>query len=273
VTSERFFVYENYLLNRIIAFIIFSSRLGRIFPTQSDFLRFVAKKEEIKVLLSYHYKKIAYSLYVDWTNPDGQSVVHRDIIGKLGRRFGASFFIFSGLASKLDGKADILYEYIDQYTDEHYAFPYDPKFRTRILRAFSDLCACLEESTDLSDSEEAQVVTGLFLSVQGKFQETIGIYLLDNAYHDKHRYRRRKLEEWAEMVDESEMSYEMEEPLIQMLDLSHMLGCLTEIQRQRIVKHLLLRYTLQEIADQEGVSLQAVKVSLTAALKKLRNIQ
>ena len=55
-----------------------------------------------------------------------------------------------------------------------------------------------------------------------------------------------------------------------MTDLSRLLEQLTATQRERLVKHIFLNYTLQEIADQEGVSIVSVHQSITAALKKLR---
>ena len=57
-----------------------------------------------------------------------------------------------------------------------------------------------------------------------------------------------------------------------MTDLAHLLDQLTEAQKRRLVKHIFLGYTLQEIADQEGVSNQSVSVSIAAALKKLRSL-
>ena len=63
---------------------------------------------------------------------------------------------------------------------------------------------------------------------------------------------------------------EFESVLIQMTDLSRLLEQLTATQRERLVKHIFLNYTLQEIADQEGTSRQSVSESITAALKKLR---
>ena len=68
------------------------------------------------------------------------------------------------------------------------------------------------------------------------------------------------------------MSYEFESVLIQMTDISRLLDRLTESQRSRLVKHIFLKFTLQEIADQEGVSKQSVSESIAAALKKLRTL-
>lgn len=77
-------------------------------------------------------------------------------------------------------------------------------------------------------------------------------------------------EEWLETASEGATSCEFESVLIQMTDLSRLLEQLTATQRERLVKHIFLNYTLQEIADQEGVSIVSVHQSITAALKKLR---
>ena len=105
-----------------------------------------------------------------------------------------------------------------------------------------------------------------------KLQEMVEVYLLDNAYQGKHRYRRRHFEEWLETTAEGSMSCEFESVLIQMTDLSRLLDQLTATQRERLVKHIFLNYTLQEIADQEGVGKKSVSESITAALKRLRTL-
>ena len=94
--------------------------------------------------------------------------------------------------------------------------------------------------------------------------------VLDNAYQGKHRYRRKHFEEWLETTSEGATSCEFESVLIQKTDLSRLLEQLTATQRERLVKHIFLNYTLQEIADQEGTSRQSVSKSITAALKTLR---
>jgi len=58
-----------------------------------------------------------------------------------------------------------------------------------------------------------------------------------------------------------------------MTDLSRMMDHLTDVQRRRLIKHIFLNSTLQEIASQEGVSKQSVQESIAAALKKLRSLQ
>lgn len=105
-----------------------------------------------------------------------------------------------------------------------------------------------------------------------KLQEMVEIYLLDNAYQGKRRYRRKHFEEWLETTSEGATSCEFESLLIQMTDLSRLLEQLTATQRERLVKHIFLNYTLQEIADQEGVGKKSVSESITAALKKLRTL-
>jgi len=56
------------------------------------------------------------------------------------------------------------------------------------------------------------------------------------------------------------------------MDVSSVLGLLTEKERRRFIEYSLLRRTFQEIADHEGVSKQSVEESVSTALKKLRSI-
>ena len=51
-----------------------------------------------------------------------------------------------------------------------------------------------------------------------------------------------------------------------------MLEQLNELQRRRVVKRFVLGQTYQEIADEEGVSVQAVRYSILSALKKLKTL-
>ena len=73
-------------------------------------------------------------------------------------------------------------------------------------------------------------------------------------------------------MEEIQSPLDFESVILQMTDIARMLEQLTESQRSRLVKHIFLGYTLQEIANQEGVSNQSVSASITAALKKLRSI-
>ena len=108
------------------------------------------------------------------------------------------------------------------------------------------------------------------MNVAGKLQKISDVYLADNAYQCKYRERRRKKEEYIETSDPMLLSFEFEDVLLQMTDISRMMNCLSVKQRERLVKHIFLGYTMQEIADAEGVKKQSIEESISTALKKIR---
>ncbi len=219
------------------------------------------------MVLHYTYKNRSYIFEAQWTGQEGKSTIFREIISRLETIHGSIFATSQDQAQQLDLAVDKLYEQIYHFGDEYQAIPYDPKHRKRFLAAYGEICALSEIQ---EASEEAAALTELFGQVLDKLQEMVEVYLLDNAYQGKHRYRRRHFEEWLETTSEGATSCEFESVLIQMTDLSRLLEQLTATQRERLVKHIFLNYTLQEIADQEGTSRQSVSESITAALKKLR---
>ena len=234
-----------------------------------DFLRFAPKKEEIKVVLHYIYKKQPYIFEVRWTDPEGSSTIFRGIVSYLEKIHGPVFSAYQGQAQRLDLAVDQLYSQIYRFGEEYQAIPYDPKHRKRFLAAYGEIYSLSKTG---EAGEEATVLTELFIQVLDKLQEMVEVYLLDNAYQGKYRYRRRNFEEWLETTPEGSISCEFESVLIQMTDLSRLLEQLSATQRERLVKHIFLNYTLQEIADQEGASRQSVSESIAAALKKLRTL-
>ena len=218
------------------------------------------------MVLHYTYENRPYIFEAPWTDPDGNSTIFRKIISHLEKTHGQTFAAYWEQALRLDLAVDRLYEQIYRFGNEYQAIPYDPKHRKRFLETYGEIHSLseIEEAR-----EEAAALTELFGQVLDKLQEIV-LYLLDNSYQGKHRYRRKNFEEWVETTAEGSMSCEFESVLIQMTDLSRLLEQLTATQRERLVKHILLNYTLQEIADQEGTSRQSVSESITAALKKLR---
>lgn len=224
------------------------------------------------MLLHYLYGGIQFELHARWTNINEQSVVFQEIVQNLEDKHGTVFLGYDDMAQALDKKVDKLYELIYIYNNEHHAIPYNPKLRNQFIQGYADLRDEIEKQSHEEPSDENRAIYELFTAVSEKLEEIVGIYLLDNTYQDKYRYRRRKLEEWAETVDESRMSYEFESVLLQMTDISRMLEHLTETQRRRLVQHIFLGHTLQEIANQERVSKQSVEESVAAALKKLRTL-
>lgn len=221
------------------------------------------------MILRCTYENRSYIFEARWTGPEGKSTVFREIVSHLEKAHGPAFAVYQEQALRLDLAVDRLYEQIYHFGEEYQAIPYDPKHRKRFLEVYGEICTLAEIG---EADEESAALTKLFSQVLDKLQEIVGVYLLDNAYQGKHRYRRRHFEEWLETTAEGSVSCEFESVLIQMTDLSRLLEQLTATQRERLVKHIFLNYTLQEIADQEGTSRQSVSESITAALKKLRTL-
>ena len=222
------------------------------------------------MVLHYTYENRPYIFEAPWTDPDGNSTIFRKIISHLEKTHGQTFAAYWEQALRLDLAVDRLYEQIYRFGNEYQAIPYDPKHRKRFLETYGEIYSLskIEEAR-----EEAAALTELFGQVLDKLQEIVGLYLLDNSYQGKHRYRRKNFEEWVETTAEGSMSCEFESVLIQMTDLSHLLEQhLTKGQKERLIKHIFLNYTLQEIANQEGVSITSIHQSITAALKKLRTL-
>ena len=221
------------------------------------------------MVLHYTYENHPYIFEAPWTGPEGTSIIFREIISRLEKTHGPAFSAHREQTLRLDLAVDRLYEQIYRFGNEYQAIPYDPKHRKRFLETYGEIHSLskIEEAR-----EEAAVLTELFGQVLDKLQEIVELYLLDNSYQGKHRYRRKNFEEWVETTAEGSMSCEFESVLIQMTDLSRLLEQLTATQRERLVKHIFLNYTLQEIADQEGVGKKSISESITAALKKLRTL-
>lgn len=221
------------------------------------------------MILHYTCENRSYIFEAQWTGPEGKSTVFREIVSHLEKVYGPAFAVYQEQALQLDLAVDRLYKQIYHFGDEYQAIPYDPKHRKRFLAAYGKIYTLAEIEETV---EEAAALTELFAQVLDKLQEMVEIYLLDNAYQGKHRYRRRHFEEWLETTLEDATSCEFESVLIQMTDLSRLLEQLTATQRERLVKHIFLNYTLQEIADQEGVGKKSVSESIAGALKKLRTL-
>lgn len=219
------------------------------------------------MVLHYTCENRSYIFEAKWTGPEGKSTVFREIVSHLEKAHGPAFATYQEQALRLDLATDRLYEQIYRFGEEYQAIPYDPKHRKRFLETYGEICTLVE--TEKPNNQTA-ILSELFGQVLNKLQEIVGVYLMDNAYQGKHRYRRRHFEDWLETTTEGSVSCEFESMLIQMTDLSRLLEQLTATQRERLVKHIFLNYTLQEIADQEGTSRQSVSESIAAALKKLR---
>jgi len=174
------------------------------------------------------------------------------------------------MAKDLDKLVDTLYGHIKEFNNEHHGVPYNPRFRPAILRTFSEIDSRVKDCWPASATECDEMLPELFINVVDKLLEIVNVYLDDSVYQSKFRSRKREKEGYIETTDETLLSVEFEDVLVQMTDLSCLMDCLSEKQRERLVLHTFMKYTMQEIADAENTTHQAVSQSISAALKKLR---
>jgi len=223
-----------------------------------------------KMLLTYNFKGKNYKVFIHWTADTGCSAVFQDIAKKVSDKHQLDPGDYGERAKHLDDLTDKLYEQIYIFADEHSGIPYNPRFRRTVLRAFADISDRVKECPTPDNSADENPLAALFAGVADKLREMMDIYLADSAYQCKFRERMRNKEEYLETTAQGLLSCEFEDILLQMTDLSRVMDCLTDIQRRRLVQHIFLKYTLQEIADNEHTSNQSVQKSIAAALKKIR---
>jgi hypothetical protein len=218
----------------------------------------------------YYYQENSYRLFVSWTSAEEHSTVFREIVHNASERHGFDVEGFPELAEHLDALTDKLYAQIYSFTDEYEAVPFDPRFRRIILRSLLEIQVIVRDCMGRGESEDIMLLGNLFMNVVDKLRELVDVYLEERAYQSKFRERLRHKEQYIETTQQNQLSFEFESVLLQMIDLSRYMECLTEKQRQRLVKHVFLKYTMQEIALQEGVSHVMVVKSIAAALKKIK---
>lgn len=222
------------------------------------------------MLLNYSFKDQNYKILIHWTADTGNSMVFKDIVRNVSIKHQLELSGYCELSNNLDDLVDKLYEQLYIFTDEYSSVPYNPPFRRVILQALAAICDGVKKCPPPDSSENENPLAVLFADVADKLHEIVNVFLEDNTYQEKHRFRRRKLEQSVETTDEGMFSCEFEDVLLQMTELSRVMDCLTDTQRGRFVKHFFLKYTFEEIADHEQVAKQSVQESIVAALKKIR---
>lgn len=224
------------------------------------------------LILHYNSGLNSYTVAASWTEPDGHSRVFSHILHTVARRHRFNAAAYARLASELDLIADKLYQVIYIINNEHSFAPYNPKLRKRLIGCMEELYSRLDLAAAGAGDDWYKLLLTLFRGVADKLQEIADVFLVELKYQGKHRWRKTNKEQSVEVTDEKDIACEFEEMLLTMTDLSRMLDCLTEKQRERLVKHVILRYTFQEIADSEGTDKKVIYRSVAAALKKLRDI-
>jgi hypothetical protein len=220
--------------------------------------------------ISYQYQENTYRVLVDWTSADGKSTVFRDVIRKAAERHGFDVGELQELAEHLDMLTDKLYGQIQNFIDEYEAVPFDPCFRKIILKSFTEIVVCINDTTNLGNEGGEGLAAGMFMDVADKLRELVKVYLEERAYQSKYRDRLRHKEQYIEATSPAQLSCEFEDVLLQMTDIARQMDCLSEIQRRLLVKHIFLKYTFREIANQEGMSKSKVHSCVSAAIKRIK---
>ena len=222
------------------------------------------------MLLTYRLENNKHSVYIRWTADTGHSTVFRDIVRQVDDRHQFCLSHYHEMATHIDELVDKLYEQLYIFTNEYSGVPYNPQMRRTILGAYRNIRIGIREFKRQTDCEYVSLLAGLFVPVLKKLRKTARIYLEDHAYQAKFHRRQRDKEQYVETTPEIQMAVEFEYMHLQMMDIAHQLDCLTEKERQRLVKHTFLSHTMQEIADSERTTKQAVQQSISSALIKLR---
>jgi hypothetical protein len=222
------------------------------------------------MLLTCDYQGYSYSFLIQWTSADGQSIVFRDIVEKVADQHNLDASAYLDLAEHLDILTDKLYTQIYAFTNEYEAIPFDPRFRRVILQSLSEVHESVQECKELEDQNHNSLLSSLFSTIADKLRELVDVYLAERAYQSKYHKRLQKKEQYIETTPQKELAFEFEDVLLQMSEISRQMKCLSETQRRRLVKHIFLNYTFQEIADSEHVAYQSVQDSVISALKKIK---
>ena len=222
------------------------------------------------MFISYKYQENVYHLLANWTSAEGQSIVFRDVMKRIAERHHINIGDHLELAEHLDTLTDKLYKQIHDFIDEYEAVPFDPRFRRIIMKSLAEIIACVNDIQKPEQEDGDRLLACLFMEVADKLRDLVSVYLEERAYQSKFRDRLRHKEQYIETTHQHQLSFEFESVLLQMTDLSRLMECLTDKQRQRLVKHVFLKYTMQEIATQESVSHVMVAKSIAAALKKIK---
>ncbi len=220
------------------------------------------------MLFSYIFQGNSYRLLVNWTSADGKSIVFRDVTKKLADRHEVNAGVYTELAEHLDSLTDRLYGQIHGFIDEYEAVPFDPRFRRIILKSLAEITVSVNDIQE--PGQEGGLFPCLFMDVTDKLRELVKVYLKERAYQSKFRERLRDSEQYIETTPQEQLSFEFEDVLIHMTEISRQMDCLTETERRLLVKHVFLKYTFREIAEQEGMNKSTVHYSVTSAFKKIK---
>ena len=114
------------------------------------------------MLLHYTYANRSYSFEPKWNDPDGHSVIFREIVYHLKNVHGNIFSNYADHAYQLDLEVDKLYEYIYIFNDEYKALPYNPKHKKQFLQTFENIYKVFEADVCARSTIESSLIVKLF---------------------------------------------------------------------------------------------------------------
>lgn len=219
--------------------------------------------------LNYQHQGKRYLARINWTE-NNSSVVFRNIGKELEIRHGFSLSEFDEQINFLDDLVDTLYKQIHTIP-EHTSNTYNPALPRILNEIMSELTNCINKLPTMGQS-------GLFHAlckyVAVIFQNMVDVFLEDNRYQAKmlKRYNRAEkyMHEFVRSAMPEQLTLEFEEVVLQMADLANILDCLTKTQKRRLIQHVVMGYTISNIAEFEDVSKQSVHESIQSALTKLK---
>ncbi|MEG1752359.1 MAG: hypothetical protein RR234_00460 [Christensenella sp.] len=222
------------------------------------------------MLIRYVYDNVEYSLTANWNDESGASTIFSNITQQICIRHNLDISLYEQISKSFDGLVDKLYSQFFQFTNEHSGVPYNPKFRRTIIFAFSEITKAVENFQIQHNDQQELVFAYLYKNIIDNLRDVVNVYLNDFSYQSKFRERLKRKEQYIEVTQPLKLSYEFEDDLLKKIGIESILHCLTKSQRNRLVKHIVFKYTLQEIASIENVSWQSVQESINTSLKKLK---
>ena len=219
----------------------------------------------IKMKLFYHYKGSDYQTAIDW-GTEKHSAVFQNLRKELENRHHIVFTEIGMSIGHMDSLVDIIYEQIYS-APQHLENTYNPALPRTLQEAMFDL---VKQVNELSTKGESGIFYLLCCDAILHLQEIVDIFIEDNRYQGKMRKRN---ESSLQTLNEGDMPVQQPELLGNRFDSDELLVVLTETQKRRFTQYVILKYTMQEIADNEKVGVTKIQKSIVAAYKKLRKIK
>jgi hypothetical protein len=226
------------------------------------------RKERQKMRLPYVYEGEKCHIDVSWTVLN-KSTVFREIIQKLEYQHDSDWSGYRECAEQLDGLVDRIYEHVSVLSSETMT-SYDPTLPRHLEVPVNQINDMIDT---LPVSGNGGVLFVLFHTVLTCLRETVAVYQEDNNLKNNERVKLKRIEKscgrfvFLDEPGSEKIGYESAQ--MQLVEILSALDCLTDLQRNRLVKYYILRQSQQDIADDEGTTKMAISYSIRQALKKL----